>query len=372
VERLSDLGTLRTFGYGLVWSPSDDISMIVSVTHEESAPTVEQLGAPLIATPNVRTFDFTRGELVDLTRLSGGSPGLQPDDRRVVRFAINARPLRRTDLALSVDYVAMRIDDPIAAFPLVTTQIEMAFPDRFTRDDDDRLVEVDGRPLNFARADQQRVRWGINYTRPLGPVPPGMQSARTIVAQSEADVQRHLPPGARFFRAEPGSAMARQAQNLSSRLFFSLYHTWHIEDEVVLRDGFPALNLLDGGTIDFRGGRRRHEVEFQAGAFQNGLGARVTANWLSGTTVRGADASDLRFSDLATVNLNLFANLADRFGGASAPGWLKGARAAIGVNNLFGTSPHVRDDRGLIPLNYQSANLDPLGRTVTLGLRKRF
>lgn len=373
VERLSDAGTLRTFGYGFAWSPVDAVGFIASVTNEEGAPTLEQLGGPLLVTPNVRTFDIGRGEVVDVTRVSGGNAALRPDDRHVVRIGLNVRPLARTDLTLSLDYVATRIDDPIAAFPIVTPRIEAAFPDRFTRDGEGRLQRIDGRPLNFAESRQGQVRWGINFTRPLGPVPPGIQNARTRVFASEAEARRALP-NAVFTRAEPGSAMSRNAANLTSRVFVSLYHNWYLEDAITLRGGLPALDLLDGGAVDFGGGRRRHEVEFQAGAFKRGLGARVTATWRSGTGIGGLAnaADDLRFGDFATVNLSLFANLAERFGGSAAPAWLKGTRATIGVTNLFNTRPQVRDRAGATPLSYQPAYLDPLGRVFSFNLRKVF
>lgn len=372
-ERLSDAGTLRTIGYGLNWSPVEAVSFIASATNEEGAPTLDQLGGPLLVTPNVRTFDFGRREVVDTTRISGGNAGLLADDRHVVRLGLSTRPLARTDFTLSLDYVATRVDNPIAAFPIVTPQIEDAFPDRFTRDDGGRLLRIDGRPLNFAESRQEQLRWGVNFTRPLGPVPPGMQGGNVRVFASEAEARR-MNPGAVFTRAEPGSAMARSADNLSSRLFVSLYHNWYLKDDIVLREGLLALNLLDGGAVDFRGGRRRHEVEFQAGAFKRGLGARITATWQSGTEVRGLGdaAGDLRFGDLATVNLNLFANLAERFGGSSAPGWLKGMRATIGVTNLFNTRLQVRDQAGTTPLSYQPDYLDPLGRVLSLSLRKVF
>lgn len=372
-ERLSDAGSLRTFGYGFAWAPVKAVRFIASVTDEEGAPTLEQLGGPVLVTPNVRTFDIGRGEVVDVTRVSGGSPGLRPDDRHVVRLGLNVHPLARTDLTLSLDYVATRIDDPIAAFPIVTPQIEAAFPDRFTRDGEGRLQQIDGRPLNFVESRQEQVRWGVNFTRPLGPVPQAMQNARTFVFASEAEARRALP-GAVFARAEPGSAMARGAANLTSRVFASLYHNWNLEDAITLRGGLPALDLLDGGAVDFAGGRRRHEIEFQAGAFQRGLGVRVTATWRSGTDIHGSGdtADDLRFGDFATVTLNLFANPAERFGGSAAPGWLKGTRATIGVANLFNTRPPVRDRTGATPLSYQPAYLDPLGRVVSVNLRKVF
>lgn len=174
--------------------------------------------------------------------------------------------------------------------------------------------------------------------------------------------------------AQPGSALARNAENTSSRLFLSLYHVWTLKDSIVPREGAPALDLLDGGAIDFRGGRRRHKIEFQGGAYKRGLGARIAVEWQSGISVQGmgGGAGDLRFAGLAIINLNLFANLADRVGGAKAPGWLDGTRATVGVTNLFNTRPRVRDETGSTPLSYQAAFLDPVGRQFLASLRKVF
>lgn len=373
VERLSDAGTLRTYGYGLSWSPIPALNLIASTTQEEGAPTLEQLGGPLLVTPNVRTFDFIRREVVDIARISGGNPLLRPDDRETVRFGLNLRPLRKTDVSLSFDYVSTRTVNPVAPFPLLTTQIEAAFPERFARDAQARLVGIDGRPVNFASASQQQIRWGINFTRPLGAVPAILRDARVRVFNSEADVRRAYP-NAVLAQTDSSSALGRGAANLTSRLYLSLYHNWYLEDAIQLRSGVPTLNLLTGGAVDFLGGRRQHELEFQAGAFKKGFGARFSANWRSGTEIRGFGGPDgvLRFNDYAVINLNFFANLGERYGKGSAPGWLKGARASLGVSNLFNTRPQVRDENGATPLSYQPAYLDPLGRMVTLNLRKVF
>lgn len=379
VEELSDFGTLRTFGYGLTWSPIELVGIIASVTDEAGAPAMEQLGAPLIATPNVRTFDFTRGEVVDVTRTFGGNPNLRADDCHVFRLGITARPFAKTDVTFSFDYTATRTNDPIAAFPIATPQVEAAFPDRFIRDASGRLVGIDSRPLNFARSEQEKVRWGFNFSRRLGRGVPGMENAkvRFMSNVSDAELQRRFP-GAQIMKVEAGSPMARQFDGMNSRLLLSVYHTWFLQDETLVRPGGPVLDLLDGAGLNNRGGRPRHEVEFQAGAFQRGLGARLTANWRRATTVRGlpagagAAAGDLRFSDIATVNLNLFANLADRLGGTKAPGWAKGTRLSFGVTNLLDSRPKVRDAAGSVPLAYQPDYLDPLGRTMTFSLRKMF
>lgn len=200
-----------------------------------------------------------------------------------------------------------------------------------------------------------------------------MEHARPRVFTSETEA-RKVFPGAVFSKPEQGSTMARSATNLTSQLFVSLYHNWYLEDAITLREGLPALDLINGDATDILGGWRRHEVEFQAGAFKSGLGARITATWQGGTDIRGLDSSagDLRFGSLATINLNLFANLAEHFGGSDAPGWLKGARTTIGVTNLFNTRPQVRDRAGATPLSYQPAYLGPLRRVLSFGLRKAF
>ena len=120
---------------------------------------------------------------------------------------------------------------------------------------------------------------------------------------------------------------------------------------VLVREGVPILDLLNGSATGARGGRPRHELEFQAGAFKNGLGARVKVDWQSGSLARGLSASpaggsgDLTFSNHASVRVNIFANLAERFGGAKAPDWLKGtrARSEIGARAAASSSENRPD-----------------------------
>jgi hypothetical protein len=376
-DELSDFGALRTVGYGLVWSPVKGLNLIASTTNEEGAPSVEQLGSPLVVTPNVRTFDFTRREAIDITRIFGGNPDLRSDDRRVIKLGLNARPFSQTDLILSVDYIKSRIDDPIAAFPIATPEIEAAFPGRFERDSNGRLLRIDSSPLNFRRSDQEQLRLGINFTRPLGKVPKHMRRSGMIFA-SEKDMKSALPPGAVILRPEAGSSEMKQFDNESSRLTLSLYYTAHLVDEILVRDGGPVLDLLDGSATAASGGRPRHDLEFQAGAFKDGLGARLKVSWQSGSLLRGLSAGppgtlgDLTFSGRANVSVNIFANLGQRFGGAQAPAWLKGSRVTLGINNLLDRRPRVRDDSGLTPFSYQPAFLDPIGRLVSFSLRKVF
>jgi outer membrane receptor protein involved in Fe transport len=118
--------------------------------------------------------------------------------------------------------------------------------------------------------------------------------------------------------------------------------------------------------------RPRHEVEAQAGWSNNGLGARLSANWRSGTRVDSLSGDDLRFSPYGTFDLRLFANLSEQFELVQKQPWLRGSSVRLEVNNLLNSRPKVRDASGDVPLNYQPGLLDPLGRTVMISFRKLF
>lgn len=427
LEQLSDFGTLRTLGGGLYWSPIPQATLIASVTDEEGAPSVQQLGNPAIQSPNVRVFDFTRGETVDITRIEGGNPSLQSDHRRVYKLGLTLRPLSETDLSVTANYTNSRIRNEIASFPTATPEIEAAFPDRFLRDGAGRLLRIDSRPVNFERADREELRWGFNFSKPIASARPPREAlparVQERIRRREAEAAAPATAGAAGTpqpapggQAAPGQAQGEAAAppiggqgarggrggggqgfggprggfggggrggfggfggQQGGRLQFALYHTWRLQDEILIREGVPELDLLGGSAAGNRGGRPRHELEAQAGIFKNGYGARLTANWQSGTFVRGlpafggGTASDLRFSDTTNVNLRLFANLGEQQWVKQMP-WLRGTRVALGINNLFNSRPEVRDAAGLTPLGYRPDELDPLGRSVTLSIRKMF
>jgi outer membrane receptor protein involved in Fe transport len=134
------------------------------------------------------------------------------------------------------------------------------------------------------------------------------------------------------------------------------------------------LDLLNGGTLDSPGGSPRHRVEAQAGITRQGIGARLTANWQSGTHVDGGTLpqNQLSFSDLATVDFRLFANLGLQRALVDKWPGLRGVRVGVVVDNLFDRRMRVTDGNGQVPLSYQGAYLDPMGRSIRLTLRKLF
>ena len=160
-ETVSDFGTLTTLGAGLSWTPLPAVQFIASWQQREVAPGLTQLGDPQSLDPNSRVFDFRTGRTVDITRITGGNPDLLAERRSTLRLGLTVRPFEETDLVFAANYTRLRIDDPIAQFPTATPEIEAAFSSRFIRDLGGNLTSIDSRPINFARAEQQTLRWGV-------------------------------------------------------------------------------------------------------------------------------------------------------------------------------------------------------------------
>jgi hypothetical protein len=382
---LSDFGTITTIGAGLNWSPAEQLNLTVSWNRDEGPPTLQQLGDPLIETPNVSFFDFATGETVLVTTFTGGNPDLNADTRNVLKIGGNWKPFDKTDLRLRAEYVHQSIDDPQGNVSGASEAIESAFPDRFVRDENGTLVAVDLRPLNFQESRRDTFRWGFDFTRPLASRPPS-EAARAAFRERLSGEHRGQggqapppppdggPPGAGPSgeggqRGFGGGRFGGGRQG--GRLTFSLTHQLNLVDEVTIANGVPKLDYLDGEPIGQTGGRPRHEVQFETGYYNNGYGARLQGNWRSGTTV-DSSSGDLRFSPYFDLDFRLFANLSENLDLVSKHPFFRGVSVRFDVNNILNNRPKVRDEAGLTPLSYQPDLLEPIGRTVGITFRKLF
>ncbi|MEH6789019.1 hypothetical protein [Parasphingorhabdus sp.] len=383
---LSDFGGLVEFGFGLNWEPIDGLTFTASAIGEEAAPGITQLGNPVIITPDVTTFDFASGQSVLAAITTGGNPALLAEKRRDIKLAVNYRPEWLEGFSFLGEYFRNSSDNVASSFPLLTPEIEAAFPDRVTRDASGRLIAIDRRPVNYANVSSERIRYGIDFSkrfgegrgdgpgrrdrgsqRPEDPAPAGeAQKSTNPDAAPSAPGENARPTGR---RGGPGMG----GRPSGGRWQVSAFHTIRLEDRVKIRDGVDELDLLNGSAIGSSGGSPRHEFEINGGWFNNGIGFRLDGKHQIGTRVDGGlTGSDLRFSDLTTLNLRLFVNLDDRGSLTETVPFLKGSRISLKVDNIFDDIQTVRDGGGLVPLSYQPGFLDPVGRYVEISFRKRF
>lgn len=168
INHLSDFGTLNDWSAGLIWGVTNALTLKANYINSETAPGLSQLGDPEIATPNVQIFDFTNGETVLATLITGGNPDLPAQRQSDWKFsAIWELPFIKNS-NINVDYIVNHSQNIATSLPPITQAIEAAFPDRVVRDETGRLLSVDTRPVSFAEQDTERLQIGLNLSGRIG------------------------------------------------------------------------------------------------------------------------------------------------------------------------------------------------------------
>lgn len=391
-DQVSDFGGLHTLGGGLTWSPREKLTFSADYTDKIAAPTLAQLNDPTVVTPNTSVFDYVTGQTVTVTSTTGGNRDLKAPDSRILHLGGNWTPFEHHAFQMNLNWTRTETLNGVSSLPTVTAALEEAFPDRFTRDASGALTAIDSSPINIARQVKQEIAWGFTFSRAFGK-PMRFEGRRGPPGEGPPDGPPDGPPpgegpppggggggpggpGGPGGGGRPGGPGGGRPPSVAMQpgqgLFnLSLTHTWRLKDEAVIRDGLPTLDLLNGDSLSGDGGDPRHEVTLQAGASRRGLGGFVNAKWQSGTDVSGGvSGTDLRYHDLATVNLMLFANLGQRREWVQHRPWLRGMRVGFGVTDLFDARQKVTSANGVVPVTYQPDYLDPQGRLLRFSVRK--
>lgn len=348
IRRLNRIGTVEDFGAGLAWQPVRSLNLHGSLDVQRQAPSAQTLSNPQIVYENYRIFDFVTGQTVQVRYISGGNPNLPVARRRIWSFGGTYLPFSNANLILTAEYSSRRTTNLESTLPPVNAQVQAAFPDRFVRDANGVLTLVDSRPVAFAYDNSDQIHSRIDFHGSLGK----RSQKRTVAPGSDSD-------GAFSFDGRP-------------RFNFSIEHNWILRSVRRAQLGLPEVDLLAGGATGYGGGLPRHTVRVSANLASRGVGMQLYGTWRSATLIRSADTpspNDIFFSAQTNVDMRLFADL-----GTLVPGngLLKGARLSLSVTNLLDSKQRVRDGNGLTPIRYQPYLLNPLGRVITIGLRKAF
>ena len=181
-------------------------------------------------------------------------------------------------------------------------------------------------------------------------------------------------PGGGGFRPGGFGGPPGGGQGSAGRWFINLQYTHELENTLLIAQGLPLLDLLDGDALS-GGGQARHSVSARAGLFYKGFGLISFANYTGSSRLEGsglAGSTDLEFSDLATFNLRAFVDLGQQASLIEAVPLLNKTRIGIGVDNVFDARQRVTDDTGAVPLRYQPFLIDPVGRSIEIEFRKLF
>lgn len=335
----SDAGTVRQDALSLTWEPIPRLRLHGGIEWNGRPPSVQTLGNPVIATPGVRMLDPLTGQTADVTLVTGGNPGLLPEEVRIKRFAALLKPFRSPSWSLSAEYTDLQSRRYISSLPEASIAVQNAFPERYSRDSSGALSLIDLRAVNFDRHVERRLRLGLNINALLG---------------------------------GPDRRPAKGRIGPRTRLQLALGHTFVLSDRIEIRPGLPAVDLLRGGAAGIAGGRIRNQFDANASLASGGTGLRINAVWRGPSTLetrQDGALQTLHFSSVLTISLRAFADLRRVFPAAR---WARGMRLSVNVANLTNDRQEVSGFGGLVPLSYQPGYRDPLGRTVEVQLRKTF
>ena len=325
VQTMTNSRLQKRYGADLTWGPIRTVQFRGSLGRAETAPSLGQLDDPLVTTIN-RIFDYAREEIAEPVWITGGNPALRRGRRQNLALEAMVRPLGDQTVTLNLAYRQDEAKGGVAAFPELTPVIEAAFPERVTRDAEGRLVSVDARPINIARATDAELSSSIALRYPGKPSPP-----------------------------------AANAMQLS----LSLRHRWRLRSELLTHPGVPVIDQLA------ESGQSRHSLSLQATAGRRGWGATLGGNWNSASRVTNGDRI-LNTRPPMTFSLSMFIEPERLSGQAREGGLLDDLKISLAVQNLFNSYRRVTLDDGSRPPGFSRDEVDPLGRVIRLTLRKRF
>lgn len=328
----------RKWNAGVRWVPFSFLDLRASIERENAEPNFDQLYGPRVEVVT-RLFDFAQQEYVQPISIFGGNPDLRGGS--IDNLSANAmiRPFAGDLATLNIGYRRRIAQGGIASLPTLTPDVEAAFPERITRDATGRLIAIDARSINISHDRTEAITSGLTLR----------YTARPKAA-----------PG-----APPGPDGARPWT-----FSLSVIHNWQLASEMVIRPGLPVLDRLRDS------GQARHNVALNFVVGRRGMGASLNGNWNGAARVRSTGetggGTEFRYAPSILFNLGLFAEPEHWAGVPGERNWASDLRISLDIQNILNGYRKVSVLGGGTPRGFSRDEIDPLGRTVRLSIRKQF
>lgn len=324
----------------LTWTPLKPVRLNGVWARASDSVSDQQRFEPLYFGAPTVVFDFQTGEAVEIVPILGGNPDLTPPRSERLSLTAALGPFTSWSLSGNFGYQRTEATDGIGALPDLTQDVETAFPDRFQRDGQGRLVSIDYRPLNLGSSVTESLNSSLNFNLP-----------------------------------RPAGAAGREAAVLRMTLSYNR----QISNRMSLAPGLPDLDRLkgDGGGVSMQDARATLDAR------RGRWGVNASARWQDGYRTRrfrGQDGpGDLVVAPYAAVDLKFSYQMTDSTlraansdeGGAGRRR-NNGLQLVLEVSNLFDARPEARLGDGAPAPGYGRDLQDPIGRSLRLTLQRRF
>lgn len=323
---------------GVRWAPFSIVDFRASFGRENVEPLFEQLHGPRIEVVT-RLFDFAQQEYVQPIRVFGGNPGLEGGSVNNLSMNVVIRPIKGDFATFNINYRRRIAKGGIISFPTLTPDVEAIFPERVMRDTSGRLISINARPINISHDRTESITSGVNLLY-------------TAKGKAHMDVPI-IPDNQRPWTFS-----------------LSIIHSWQLASEMVIRRGLPVLDRLRDSGLP------RHNVIFNLVAGRRGMGVSLNGNWNGAARVRSNDemgsATEFLYPSFMKFNLGLFAE-PEHWGGLSVKrDWASNLRISLDIQNILGGFRKVSVKGDITRRELTHDEIDPLGRTIRLSIRKQF
>ncbi|MHA6316412.1 hypothetical protein ACXYN8_01985 [Altererythrobacter sp. CAU 1778] len=338
LRHVDGFGTLRDRTLGIAWSPVEGVQLNGTVQHDEAAPDLTQQSTPPRRIEDVPFFDFASGRSEIVTLFTGGNPDLLAQGRTVRTASVVIQPIRDSQLRLNLSYTDTDTRNQTGTIFANSPETEALVPDLFTRDASGALTAVTFRPINFFAERERKLQLSLTSSGKIG-----------------------APPAA------PAEGTAPLPDDRAT-YYLGLVPIFALTDDLQLRAETRTLDLLNGDSVG------SYKPPFSgygyAGVNKDGYGVNGSFYYGGPRRIRSdVPSSDLTFASIFQLNLTGYLPvqaLVPRATGADK------LQLRIEGKNLLDARQQVTDGNGQTPYRYLADVIDPIGRTVTVSLRKRF
>lgn len=337
VRSVQDYGALYDTTYGANWAPVKGLQLSVTRNNTQAAPNIDYRSAATVQNVNVPFFDFGTGRSSYVTLITGGTPDLRPERRRVQSYGFTLKPFEKTQLTVSGTYSETLIHDVTGVVPVLTRSTEAQLPEQFVRDAYGRLDTVILHPFNFYRQRQRNLTLQVNFWTQFGKEQP---------------------------------AVAGKPARSRGNLYLGMSPYLTLRDRIELKRGLPVFDLLGGDTLDGSQYHYRTAVWGWGGLSRVGDGFSFNWQYIGPSHIHGGSPqTDLHFGSRFNLDVTAFVWLRHWL---PRENWLKKTKLSVQVVNPFDSYARVRDANGDTPFRYQRGFIDAQGRTFKITLRKLF
>lgn len=161
-------GTGWTVESNTDWTPFMGLQSTLVILLQQDHASASQRAAPPKAESPVAVFDYQRNEIVDITIFSGGNSLLKNGYTRNITARLSWQPISTAPISMTAQLSERYQSNGVLSVSSPTPLLEFAFPERFQRDGEGRLLSFDARPVNLKRSKVRNLDISLSASGNMG------------------------------------------------------------------------------------------------------------------------------------------------------------------------------------------------------------